>query len=244
MENHTDAAILELAHGRYADAGDEYTLAAYADLSGTGGNRRSLFDPDGAEWAGYAVESFLLAAVCYRLAGDDERARNRVGQGILVVGDLRDDVLSDAVLRAACFEWVGHLRTVVGDADRAATAYDRAASGYADADPEDAVSWTTNPLLQAGTNAVCHLSRPDDVQWDEIHGSDPSTALTRRVQFARSRLPSMVAARIDAGTLHAPRGSTEYGTGQFRCPDCGSDDVNYVADTVLCLRCDTPVDRV
>jgi DNA-directed RNA polymerase subunit RPC12/RpoP len=54
----------------------------------------------------------------------------------------------------------------------------------------------------------------------------------------------MLAARVEAGKFHPPRGSTEYNTGRFRCPNCGSDDVNYVADTVLCLRCARETERV
>jgi hypothetical protein len=97
--------------------------------------------------------------------------------------------------------------------------------------------------LQAGTDLLTQLSRPDDAAWDDIHG-DGSDALTRRVRFARARLDEYLNARVEAGHLHAPRGSTEYGNDGYRCPACGSNDVNHVAGTVLCLRCDAETERV
>ncbi|SDM52701.1 hypothetical protein SAMN04487949_1965 [Halogranum gelatinilyticum] len=240
--SYRDTAIRALGADRHDTAADSYARAAYAELAGLQGRRRDVYDPETATWVGYPLGAFFLAAVCHRVDGADDRARNRAGQGIMVAGDHRDHLLDDPVAEAACHEWVGDFRTVAGDDDKARAAYDRAESGYEEAAPDDPVSWTTEPLLQAGTDTVLQLSRPDDVQWDDLHGSAPQQALTHRVRFKRSRLASMVAKRVDDGKLHAPRGSTEYGVGQFKCPDCGSSDVNYVADTVLCLRCDTPVD--
>ena len=97
--------------------------------------------------------------------------------------------------------------------------------------------------MQAGTDLLTQLSRPDDAAWDDIHG-DGSNALTRRVRFARARLPAFLDAREREGHLHAPRGSTEYGNDSYRCPECGANDINHVADTVLCLRCDAATERV
>ena len=242
--NHRDRAIRALSTHAYADAGDEYTLAAYGGLAGLEGRRREAFDPDDAGWVGYPLAALFLAGVCYRIAGADDRARNRAGQGILVAGDQREHVLNHAVERAACHEWTGDFRSLAGDADRAAAAYDRAADGYAAADPDAPAEWTTRPLLQAGTDAVLQLSRPDDLDWGDLHGSSGSDALGHRVRFKRSRLPSLLQVRVDDGQLFAPRGSTEYSVDAFRCPDCGANDVNYVAETVLCLRCNAAVDRV
>jgi hypothetical protein len=242
--NHRDEAILALAAERFDRAGDLYSLAAYGGLTGVEGKRRAAFDPDSAGWAGFPLAHLLRAGVCYRVAGTESRARNRAGQAILVAGDQRDHVVDDPVDRAACNELVGVARVVAGDEEKASAAFDRAASGYAEAAPDAPAQATTRPLLQAGTDLTTQLSRPDDVEWDDIHGSNPAEALARRVQFLRSRLPSMLAARVETGKLHPPRGSTEYNTGRFRCPACGSDDVNYVADTVLCLRCGGETDRV
>ena len=240
---HRDRAIRALADGRTADAGDEYTLAAYGELSGYEGRRSAAFDPDGRGRIGYPLAALFLAGVCYRIAGADGRARNRSGQGILVVGDQREHVLDSPVERAACHEWVGDFRTLTGDSGRARAAYDRAADAYADAAPDRPAEWTARPFLQPNTDAVLQLSRPDDLDWGDVHGADGSDALSRRLRFKRSRLHSLLETRVDEGRLFAPRGSTEYGVDAFRCPDCEADDVNYVARTVLCLRCNAEVDR-
>lgn len=242
--SHRDAAIRALGDDRYDVAADHYTLSAHAELAGLQGRHRRAYGVDDGQWVGEALAAFALAGVCHRLVGADGRARNRAGQGILVVGDHRAHVFEASVMQAACHEWIGDLRTIAGDADRARAAYDRAESAYADADPDDPVSWSTRPLLQAGTDLVLQLSRPDDLQWADLHGSGPADALAHRVRFKRSRLASLLSRRLEDGTLHPPRGSTEYGTDVFRCPDCGAPDVNYVAETVLCLRCGSSVDRI
>lgn len=231
-----DRAVRALDAGDYRAVADAYVRGAYGTLAGYEGFQRDLF-ADRTE-AGTGVCHLARAAVCDRIAGDDARARSHAVQGTLIAADLRGR--RDGVDAAACDELVGHCRAVAGDRDRASDAYDRAAAGYDDADPDDPGSATTRPLLQAGTDLLTHLSRPDDVAWDDIHGTG-GDALARRVRFARSRLPEMVAARVDAGTLHAPRGSTEYGT-DYRCPGCGANDVNYIADAVICLRCDTHIE--
>jgi hypothetical protein len=231
-----DRAIRALGDGDHRAAADAYTLGAYGTLAGHEGFRRDAFGE--RTEAGRAVCHLVRAAVCHRIAGDDAGARNRAMQGALVASDQKRR--REGVDAAACDELVGHCRVAADERDRAGDAYDRAAAGYDAAGLDDPAGATTRPLLQAGTDLVTHLSRPDDVEWDEIHGTG-SDALARRVRFVRSRLPSMVAARVEAGKLHAPRGSTEYGTG-FRCPDCGAADVNYVADAVLCLRCDAPIE--
>lgn len=246
--SHRDRAIRALSAGRYDAAATRYTRAAHGGLAGAdagdSASHRDVYDPETALWVGYPLSALLLAAVSFRVADAPDRARNRAETGALVVADHRDHLLSEPVARAACAEWLGDFHAVVGDGEDARTAYDRAESGYADADPSDPVSWTTRPLLQAGTDVLLQLSRPDDLEWDGLHGSDPANALTRRARVKRSRFPSLVAARVEAEKLHTPRGSTEYGNGSYECPSCGSSDVNYVAETVLCLRCDTPVERV
>ena len=236
--DHTDRAIRALAERSWRTAGERYTLAAYGTLAGHEGFRREAFDPDRSS-AGTGVCHLLRAGVCYRLADDADAARNRAMQGALVAVDQRR--VRDGVDRAACDELLGHCRSLAGQPETATDAYDRAAEGYATADVDDPAGATTRPLLQAGTDLVTQLSRPDDVGWDDIHGTG-SDALARRVRFVRSRVRELVEARVDDGVLYAPRGSTEYGVGRFTCPDCGSHDVNYVAEAVLCLRCNAVIE--
>ncbi|WP_245902794.1 hypothetical protein [Salinigranum rubrum] len=237
--NHADRAIRATATENWQTAGEQYTLAAYGTLAGHEGFRREAFDGERTS-AGTAVCHLVRAGLCYRLAGVEAAARNRAMQGALLAVDQKR--VRDGVDAAACDELLGHCRTLASEAERATEAYDRAAAGYAAADVDDPAGATTRPLLQAGTDLVTHLSRPDDVGWDDIHGTG-GDALQRRVRFVRSRVRELLAARVEARKLYAPRGSTEYGVDRFTCPDCGSHDVNYVAETVLCLRCNAVVEE-
>ena len=237
--DHTDRAIRALAERAWRAAAEAYTLAAYGTLAGHEGFRREAFDADRPS-AGTGICHLLRAGVCYRLATDPETARNRAMQGALIAVDQRR--VRAGVDRAACDELLGHCRSLAGQEEKASEAYDRAAEGYAAADCDDPAGATTRPLLQAGTDLVTQLSRPDDVAWDDIHGTG-GDALARRVRFVRSRVRELVDARVRDGTLYAPRGSTEYGVDRFTCPDCGAHDVNYVAEAVLCLRCNAVIEE-
>ncbi len=237
-----DRAILSLAEERHADAAEAYTTAARAALAGHGPTGHGAYDAPERSRAGAALAAFATAAVCHRIAGSMPRAAVPVAEGIVVAGELRDHVLTTPVERAACHEFVGDLRAAADDGERADAAYDRAAEAYAALDLESPAAETGRPFLQAGTELLAHLSRPDDLSWDDLHGGGGPDALDRRVAVKRSRTRSVVRARVADGKLHAPRGSTEYRTGRFDCPACGSDDANYVAGTTLCLRCSTPTD--
>jgi hypothetical protein len=237
--DHTDRAIRATASEDWQTAGEQYTLAAYGTLAGHEGFRREAFDERRTS-AGTAVCHLVRAGLCYRLAGVEAAARNRAMQGALVAVDQKR--VRTGVDAAACDELLGHCRGLAGETERAGEAYDRAARGYADAAVDDPAKATTRPLLQAGTDLVTHLSRPDDVGWDDIHGTG-SDALSRRVRFVRNRVRELLAARVRDGKLYAPRGSTEYGVDRFTCPACGSHDVNYVAEAVLCLRCNAVVEE-
>jgi len=239
--DHRDEAILALADGNHRQAGDAYTHAAYGQLAGFENHHREALDPDAQGWAGDALVALFLAGVCYRIAGQDRRAANRATQGRAIATDQREFVLEDPIDQAEATAFIGDFHVLAGEREQAAAAYDRAADRYADAAPPDPAGATTRPLLQAGTDLLLQLSRPDDVSWDDIHGTG-SDALDRRMRFRRTRLPELIDARLEAGRLHPPRGSTEYNA-DFRCPDCGATDVNYIADAVLCLRCASVIEK-
>jgi len=236
---HGDRALLALARGDWPAAADAYTAASYATFAGYEGFGRGGF-ADRTE-AGVAVAHLARAAICHRLAGAGERAENRAAQGALVAADVRDHVADDPVDAAGAAELVGVCRVLEGDEAAATAAFDDAAECYDAAAVDDPAGATTRPLQGAGTDLLAHLSRPDDVAWDDIHGTG-ADALDRRVRVLRARTADLVAARVDAGKLHAPRGSTEYGT-DHTCPDCGATDVNYHGPAVLCLRCSAVVER-
>ena len=245
---HHDAAVAALAAREYERAGDEYTRAAWrvlADPREGGGP----FDEKG--WVGAGLRHLVVAAVAYRVAGRDGRATRRGVEGVAVARDLRESF--DRPVQQACFaEFVADFR-VVGDLDGAEAAYEDAAAAYREAGDavEDPSYWTTTPLFQAAAAPLKQVARgPADgeiaVDWDALHGSDPSATgdfLAYRADYKRRRFPGLVERVVDDGYLAAPRGTTEYDNANHECPACGSTDVNWAGDDVLCLRCSTPVER-
>lgn len=246
--DYNDRAIRALGRERFDAAAQRYVLGAYATLSGHEGFGRHAFKHDDPGWVGDPLASLALAGICERIVGRDGRAANRTAQGALIAQDQRAYVLDHPVRVAGCHELEGDLHMVGGRNEKAHDAYDRALDAYRayepDADEPTPARWSTEHPLQAGTDLVAQLTRPGRVTWDDLHGSDPDRALVHRAEFRRSRMRSVVADRVESGKLHAPRGSTEFNTGRYECPACGSDAINFVADTVLCVRCTTPTDKL
>jgi len=246
--DYDDRAIRALGRERFDAAAQRYVLAAYATLSGNEGFGRHAFEEDDPGWVGDPLAYLALAGICERIVGRDGRAANRTAQGALVAQDQRAYVLDHPVRVASCHELEGDLHAVGGREDKARESYDRALEVYRSyepaADEPTPSRWTTEHPLQAGTDLVAQLTRPGRVTWDDLHGSDPADAgafLAHRAAFKRRRFPSLIGRAVEAGHLAAPRGTTEYDNANFRCPDCGSTDVNWVADSTLCLRCSTPM---
>jgi hypothetical protein len=247
--SHRDAGITALVDRRFDRAGDRYSQAAYAELAEREGKGRDTFDPEGRGWVGYALGALAVSAVAYRVAGADDRARNRALQGALIAVDQRDHVRSD-VLAAGCQEFVGDFRAIAGKQEAAGKAYDRAAAAYENADlgEDDPLDWSTAPLLHAAADTIAHLSRNTSaaVEWDDLHGSDPSTVeyLAHRPRFRKRRMPAVLRAVDEAGRLHPPRGTTEHNSDDWVCPDCSTNEVNWIGGEVVCLDCSTRLDHL
>jgi hypothetical protein len=115
---------------------------------------------------------------------------------------------------------------------------------------DDPQYWGTTPLFEAAAAPIKQVARgPANgeiaVKWEDLHGPDPSEPgafLAHRARYKRQRFPSLVERVVDDGLLAAPRGTTEYSTDHHRCPHCDSTDVNWVADSTLCLRCSRPTE--
>jgi hypothetical protein len=140
------------------------------------------------------------------------------------------------------------------DGGHRATAIDRlAARDYAGAgDAYTRAAWRTLADPREGVGPFDADDRgwvgrglaPLAVTWEDLHGSDPSAPgvfLTRRARYKRGRFASLLARAVEDGHLAAPRGTTEYGSDVYECPNCGATDVNWVGDATLCLRCSTPL---
>ncbi|WP_324663514.1 hypothetical protein [Haloarcula sediminis] len=247
--DHRTVAVGALADREYEQAGDAYTRAAWDRLTEPR-DGLSPFDADEKGWVGRALQRLALAGVCYRVAGRGERAAYRGREGVAVASDL-EYALDRPAQRACLREFAADFR-VIGDLDRAGEAYDDAEAAYRDAagSVDSVESLTTTPLFQGAAGTLRQVARGLDdgevaVSWADLHGPDPDDIgafLAHRARFKRQRLASLLARTVEADYLATPRGTTEYDNANFRCPDCGSTDVNWVTDHTLCMRCSTPMD--
>ena len=244
------AAVAALADRDYETAGDRYTRAAWRGLADPR-EGRGPFVADEKGWVGEPLAHLAAAAVAYRVAGCDARARRRGVEGVAIARDLGTAL--DHPTQAACLvEFVADFR-VAGGMDGAAGAYEEAADAYRDAAGaiDDPRARATTPLFGAATRAIKQVARglangEIAVTWEDLHGDDPGDLgafLVRRATYKRGRFPSLIERAVAEGHLAAPRGTTAYGTDAHRCPECGSTDVNWIADATLCLRCSAPTER-
>ncbi|QWC20244.1 hypothetical protein [Halorubrum sp. 2020YC2] len=248
---HYDAAVDALAAREYERAGNRYTR----------GGRRVLadprpeidpFEPDEKGWVGQGLQQLLAAAVAYRVAGADGRATRRAAEGIAATRDL-ESVLTESGQVACLAEFVADFR-VAGGLDGADEAYDDAAARYAAAGEEvdSPQALATTPLFEAAAATIKQVARGQAdgeiaIKWEDLHGADPDRPgdfLAHRARFKRQRFAGLVERAVDDGHLAAPRGTTEYNNDNHRCPNCGSNHVNWAGTGILCLRCSTPTKRV
>jgi hypothetical protein len=246
---HRARAVAALAERDYVTAADEYTRAGWRVLAEPRPGQ-GPFESDERGWVGDGLQYLTAAAVAYRVAGESTRAARRAVEGVAVARDLETG-LDVPVQRACLAEFVADFR-VAGDTDGAEKAYRDATDAYETLDGLESVHrWATAPLFEAAAATLKQVARGTAdgeiaVSWEDIHGSDPadpSRFLGARPRFKRRRFRSLVDRVVDDGHLAAPRGTTEYGNDTYRCPNCDATDVNWVADSVLCLRCSAPMTR-
>jgi hypothetical protein len=248
---HHDAAVDALAVREYERAGNRYTRGGRRVLAGP---RPEIgpFESDAKGWVGQGLQQLRAAAVAYRVAGADERAARRAAEGIAAARDL-ESVLDEPGQGACLGEFVADLR-VAGGLGGADEAYDDAAARYeAAGDAVDSPqALGTTPLFEAAAATIKQVARGQAdgeiaVAWEDLHGSDPDRPgdfLAHRARFKKRRFPGLVERAVDEEHLAAPRGTTEYDNDSHRCPNCGSNHVNWAGTGVLCLRCSRPTERV
>ena len=246
---HYAATVAAIAERDYAAAGDASSRAGWSVLADPRDDH-GTFDTDDRGTIGDGLRHLLTAALCYRVAGLSARATRRATAGIAIAGDLGATMATP--VQAACFdEFVADFRAA-GGLDGAADAYTATAEAYRTAADEttDPQTVGATPLFLAAAAPAKQLARTLDngeiaIEWEDLHGDDPADPgafLAARAEFKRQRFPSLVDGCVAEGVLAAPRGTTEYATDHHKCPACGSRDVNWIADSTLCLRCSRPTD--
>ena len=249
-DSYHDDAVAALAERRYERAGDAEARAAWQTLAEPRPDQQP-FESDEKGWVGKGIQHLVTSALCYRVTGRSDRARNRGTEGSAVAADFRT-ALAHPAQQACLRELEGDAR-VAGGLDGATDAYTAAADAYREAADaiDDPQYWGTTPLFQAALAPIQQVARSTAngeiaITWEDSHGADPAAPgafLASRARTKRQRFPALVESVVDDGYLAAPRGTTEYDNATYRCPDCGASDVNWVADCILCLRCSRPMEQ-
>ncbi len=248
--DHLEEAVAALGDRAYDTAGDALARAAWQTLADPRPGQ-APFDADEKGWVGEGLRHLVTSALCYRVAGRPDRASNRGTEGAVVAADLQTAL--DHPAQRACLQEIVADARLAGGLDGTGEAYSAAAEAYRDAagSVDDPQYWATTPLFRAAATPLQQAARSQAngeiaIAWEDLHGSDPSAPgrfLASRARTKRQRFPSLVESVVRDGYLAAPRGTTEYNNATYRCPDCGSSDVNWVAENVLCMRCSAPTER-
>ncbi|MEF8813525.1 MAG: hypothetical protein V5A55_06870 [Halovenus sp.] len=248
--DYDEHAVAALACRTYDTAGDYFARAAWQALA-TPRPDHNPFDADEKGWVGKGIRDLVTSTICYRVAGRPDRAAHRGTEAGAVAADLQA-TLEHPAQRACLQELVADAR-LAGGLDGGADAYSDAAEAYraAAGSVDDPQRWGTTPLFEAAATPLQQVARSTAngeiaIAWEDLHGADPAAPgrfLAHRATLKRQRFPTLLESVVEAGYLAAPRGTTEYNNATYRCPDCGSNDVNWVADSVLCMRCSAPVER-
>lgn len=250
IEAYQSNAVAALADRGYERAGDEYTRVGWQTLAAPR-DGLSGFEPDEKGWVGRGLAALATAALAYRVSGRADRGTHRGVEGVAVARDLTN-TLTEPVQQACLTEFVADFRVVGGLSD-AEEAYETAVQAYTELgdDVDSPQYWATTPLFQAAAAPIKQVARSNAngeiaVKWEDLHGSDPDQPgafLAHRARYKSQRFPMVVEQMVDSGYLAAPRGTTAYNNEQYQCPNCESSDVNWTANSVLCLRCSTPMEE-
>lgn len=247
-DEYYEQAIAALGDRRYETAGDSFARAGWQTLASPRPDQ-DPFDADEKGWVGDGLKHLVTSAICYRVAGRSTRAANRGAATAAAALDFRT-VLEHPVQRACLRELIADSRAA-GGLSGVTEAYRDAADAYRDAaeSVDDPRYWGTTPLFEAAATPLQQVARSTAngeiaIPWEDLHGADPAAPgrfLASRAETKRQRFPALLESIVDSEYLAAPRGTTEYNNASYQCPDCGSNDVNWIADSVLCMRCSTPV---
>ncbi|MFC7057012.1 hypothetical protein [Halovenus salina] len=249
-EDYYEGAVDSLAAREYESAGDQYARTAWQTLAEPRSNQ-SPFASDSKGWVGKGIAHLVTSAICYRVAGNAKRAADRGTEAYAVASDFRATL--DHPAQQACLLEIAADARAAGDMGGVNNAYADAAEAYREAGTavDDPQFRSTTPLFQSATTLLQQVARSTangeiPITWEDFHGGDPSSPgpfLASRATLKQQRFPELLASIIESRYFAAPRGTTEYNNASYTCPACDSSDVNWVGDSVLCMRCSTPMER-
>lgn len=196
-DGHTwaDLASTHRRNGKYTLAANQYTTAAYAHLAeGPPSGYHKI-----VSWALYRL---LQSGICYRIANNFDRCRNRCRQGILIAEDTVEQVTElsqtdneyDMARRGAWHEYVGDFR-LVADLSGVDDAYEKAKETYRTAgNPVCGYAEQEHMRLHDFFRSVA-LPQGHDV--DDWHTIEMDSQLTTWVDYKAEYLPGYLEATYE-----------------------------------------------
>lgn len=183
--------------GEFHEAGEYYTLVAYDTFA------EGVPESPGSGF-GRGLCNLLRGAICYRLAGADERCNNRSLQGKLVAEDMRARAFEteppdwdiDRARRGVWDEFVGDFE-IVGEFGDPGEAYDRAIDVYERAgDPDTFESEQEQVCLMAVYRDVASGSEHDPGPIDDCQND---SSLSDWVRLKRDTFADRLEQLYEAG---------------------------------------------
>lgn len=187
------------ADAAYEQAGDWYTRTAYYSLSA------NAFDKWGF-WQ--AIDELRYAAVCYRLADEEERCTNRSNQAILMIEDVLNGRLPERQVKhdgwaGLGYEYIGDFR-MIADIEGADDAYDQALKLFErveqHGEPSPVYAWAGEQGFETSTLFLFRLI--DAVGWtldSETYRDFRSLSLVRRIEYRKANLQELLSLVDDQG---------------------------------------------
>jgi hypothetical protein len=188
-QEYGNKAHTHLAREEFTKAGDYYTFSAYSAIGSS--------EFEATMNLGGGITGLLTAAICYRLAGEENRSKNRCEQGVLIVEDLQEFVFEHDVQIGLTYELTGDFQ-VIGELGGYEESYDTAREHYVDC--ENPFGWMGEPEFELPAVFFLRLANSTEYPIDDRTASEiRNTSLTRRVDYKSEHLPDVVRQVVEDG---------------------------------------------
>lgn len=184
-------------------AGAYYTSAAYEGIRDFRWSpdfliEQSMEYPNVSSF-GWGLRELLLATLCYRLDGNEGRARNRAQQGVIIVEDVQqyEELFQNDPRQGWCHEVIGDFRLVAGLAGYDES-YKKGAALYQGI--ENPIGWQSESEFEFFMQPLVMFANSVDYGLDdETESAIRRRSLTDRIAYKRDHYPKIVEQVVRAG---------------------------------------------
>lgn len=175
--------------GKYDEAADDYTAAAYVAIGTSEWTNRNHI--------GSGLASLLTASVCYRLAENPDRSSNRCKQGLLLIEDLRTNFFSEPVQIGLAHELAGDFK-IIGELDDYRSEFAAAREAYEEC--SNHFGWMGEPEFELPINFFIRLAKAADWNLDQETELDISSrSLVDRIEYKRHHFSDILNTVLENG---------------------------------------------